>query len=174
MNGSWSGNRTAEWGGINPRHIGSTVYKDFTSSSDNTCAFFAKSLARIQLLTPAAARASEMKLRTLEARSVCAAFRFFPRVAARFRSATPMLWPVCCCAADLSSAVSSGTIIGASGLSEALLSAEEFGAPRGLGGLPCTVVIAEGGGEIRMRSSSTGSAGVSLAVGGADTGFGRA
>ncbi len=168
-----AGDRTAECHGINPRRAESAVYKDFSSSSDNTCAFFAKSLARIQLLTLAAARASEMKLRTLEARSVCAAFKFLPRVAAKFRSATPILWPVCCCAAALSSAVSSGTIIGASGLSEALLSAEEFGAPRGLGGLPCAAVIAEGGGEIRMRSSGTGSAGVSLTVGGADTSFGR-
>jgi hypothetical protein len=54
-----------------------------------------------------------------------------------------------------------------------LLSAEEFVAPRGLGGLLCAAAIAEGGGEIRMWSSGTGSAGVSLTVGGADANFGR-
>lgn len=45
---------------------------------------------------------------------------------------------------------------------------------RGLGGLLRAATIAEGGGDIKMRSSGTGSDGVSLTVGGADGSFGRA
>src|SRR5258708_35388273 len=105
-----AGDRTAECHGINPRRAESAVYKDFASYSDNTCAFFAKSLVRIQLLTLAAARASEMKLRTLEARSVCAAYMFLPLVAAKFLCATPIASQACFCTWALSSAVWSVTL----------------------------------------------------------------
>src|ERR1700722_2936473 len=56
---------------------------DPTSSSDKTCAFFAKSRARVQSPARPASRASEIKLRTLEARSACVAFNGFPAVATR-------------------------------------------------------------------------------------------
>ena len=150
------------------------VYKDLASSSDNTWAFFARSRARIQSLTRAASRASETKLRTLEARSVCAAFKLLPCVASKFRSAMPRLWPVCCFAAVVTSAVNSGTIMGASGLPEPLFSAEELAAPRGLAGTPRAAAIAEGGGRITNWSSGPGSTGVSSPLVGAVGSFGLA
>src|SRR5258707_1305939 len=66
-------------------------YNEPTNSCESTSAFFAALRARIQSPVRAASRASDMKLRTLEARSCCAALSVLPSLAPIFRSAMPML-----------------------------------------------------------------------------------
>src|SRR5882762_4823467 len=74
-------------------------YSELASSSDRTCAFFARLRARLQSVICAASRASLMNPLILETRSLCVALNVFPRAAAN------------------SCGVSCGTIIGASDFS---------------------------------------------------------
>src|SRR5882762_1338718 len=92
-------------------------YSELASSSDRTCAFFARLRARLQSVICAASRASLMKPLILETRSLCAALSIFPRAAPRFLSAMLRLSFVCCWAATNSCGVSCGTIVGASDFS---------------------------------------------------------
>src|ERR1700675_1093701 len=90
-------------------------HSDPTSSSDKTCAFLARSRARAQSPARPASRASEIKLRTLEARSDCVAFNDFPAVAARLRSALLKFLSVSCRSEADSCVDNPGTICGVSG-----------------------------------------------------------
>src|SRR5712692_11859423 len=92
-------------------------YSELASSSERTCAFFARLRARLQSVICAASRASLMNPLILETRSDCAAFRLFPRADSRFLSAMRRLWFVCCWATADSCGVSCGAIIGASNFS---------------------------------------------------------
>ncbi len=60
-------------------------YSEPASSSDSTCAFFARLRARLQSVIRAASRASLMKPLIFEIKSDCAAFRFFPRADSRLQ-----------------------------------------------------------------------------------------
>jgi hypothetical protein len=122
-------------------------YCDPTSSSDKTCAFLARSRARAQSPARPASRASEIKLRTLEARSDCVAFNGFPAVAARLRSAVVKLCSVSRCNAVDSCVDNSGTICGASGFS-----VRAFGFAGG-----ATLCGLAGAGGVRVASGAAGS-----------------
>src|SRR6267154_562214 len=113
-------------------------YSELASSSDRTCAFFARLRARLQSVICAASRASLMNPVILETRSVCVAFRFFPRADCRLFSAIRRLWFVCCSATADSCDVSWGAIVGASDFSVSV--------PVVTGGVP---VRGRGGGKLR-------------------------
>src|SRR5712692_6013943 len=149
-------------------------YSEPASSSDRTCAFLARLRARLQSAICAASRASLIKPLTLDTRSDCAAFRFFPRTDCRFLSAILRLWLVCCRAAADSCGVSCTEIVGASVFSASL--------PVGAGGgvLTCgrggplrAVIRWLGNGGSSSPSSGTKSSGTLLisAVRGGVTGL---
>ncbi len=133
-------------------------YRVPTSSSDKTCAFFARSRARAQSPARPASRASEMKLRTLDARSDCVAFKDFPAVAARLRSAASKLPAVSRCKEVDSCADNSGTICGVSGFPAGALG---FAGAEKLRGFA-------GGGGVRV-DSGTGGSGISRPISGGGT-----
>src|SRR2546427_2162317 len=88
-------------------------YSELASSSDKTCAFFAKLRARLQSVIFAASRASLINPLFLETRSACAAFRFFPPRTGRLFPRMPSLWFVCCPATPISLTVTFGQFVGA-------------------------------------------------------------
>jgi hypothetical protein len=130
------------------------IYSELANSCESTSAFFAAFRARVQSPLFAASRASAMKLRTFDARSCCVAFRGFPPAVAMFRSAMLRLWPVCCCAALVSAAVSCGAIWGTSGLLATSLGGGLPAGTRGRGGALCGMASAEGGATTSVASSS--------------------
>ena len=132
-------------------------YIELASSSDKTCAFFAALRARVQSPTLAASRASAIKLRTLEAKSDCVAFRFRPRVAPILRSATFRLSFICCWAALASAGVNCGAICGTSGLfAESFVVGDPAG-KRGRAGVLRTATKGDGGGETSQERSGASS-----------------
>ena len=137
-------------------------YSELASSSDRTCAFFARLRARLQSVICAASRASLMNPLILETRSVCVAFRFFPRADCRLFSAIRRLWFVCCSATADSCDVSWGAIVGASDFSVSV--------PVVTGGVP---VRGRGGGKVRttIRRPGKGSSSRSSGSGSPDTSF---
>jgi hypothetical protein len=153
------------------RAIWLTVYRDLTRSSERTCAFFAALRARIQSPACADSRASVMKLRTLEARSSCAAFKVFPFAAAIFRSAMLRLTLVCCCAAVVSSGVNCGMICGGSGLAAAFCDGAV--GTRGRCGALVAMARGEGGGGTSIWNSGEASSAWSLAAVSTPSGLGR-
>ncbi len=133
-------------------------YSELASSSDRTCAFFARLRARLQSVICAASRASLMNPVILETRSVCVAFRFFPRADCRLFSAIRRLWFVCCSAIADSCDVSCGTIVGASDFSVSFPVAIGGGVlPRGRGGGKVRTTIRRPGKGSSSRSSGSGS-----------------
>ncbi len=140
-------------------------YSEPASSSDSTCAFFARLRARLQSVIRAASRASLMKPLIFEIKSDCAAFRFFPRADSRFFSAILRLWFVCCWATADSCGVSWGEIIGASSFSASFPVAAEGGVPPcGREGPVRTVIRRLGKGGNSSCSSGSGSSGTLLAA----------
>ena len=132
-------------------------YSELASSSDRTCAFFARLRARLQSVICAASRASLMNPLILETRSVCVAFRFFPRADCRLFSAIRRLWFVCCSAIADSCDVSCGTIVGASDFSVSFPVLAGGGVlPRGRGGALRAKIRRPGKGS-SSRSSGSGS-----------------
>jgi hypothetical protein len=138
------------------REVAEENHSDPTSSSDNTCAFFARSRARAQSPARPASRASEIKLRTLEARSDCVAFNDFPAVAARSRSAALTLRSVSRCNEIDSCVDNPGTICGVSGFAAGAFWFVEGATLRGRAGA-ILVASGAGGGGISNRRSGTGS-----------------
>src|SRR5260370_14411862 len=138
-------------------------YSELASSSDRTCAFFARLRARLQSVICAASRASLMNPLILEIRSVCVAFRFFPRADCKLLSAIRRLWFVCCSATADSCDVSCGAIVGASDFSVSFPVAIGGGVlPRGRGGpLRAKIRRPEKGGSSN-RSSGSGSSNTSF------------
>ncbi len=137
-------------------------YSELASSSDRTCAFFARLRARLQSVICAASRASLMNPLILETRSVCVAFRFFPRADCRLFSAMRRLWFVCCSATADSCDVSWGTIVGASDFSVSFPVVTGGGVlPRGRGG-PVRAKIRRPGKGSSSRSSASASSGTLL------------
>src|SRR5712692_3529599 len=138
-------------------------YSEPASSSDRTCAFLARLLARLQSAICAASRASLIKPLILDARSDCAAFRFFPRTDSRFFSAMLRLRFVCCRAAADSCGVSCTEIVGASVFSASLPVLAGGGVlTRGRGGALRTVIRWLGKGVSSSRRSGTKSSGTLL------------
>src|SRR5216683_6925203 len=132
-------------------------YSELASSSDRTCAFFARLRARLQSVICAASRASLMNPLILEIRSVCVAFRFFPRADCKLLSAIRRLWFVCCSAIADSCDVSCGTIVGASDFSVSFPVLAGGGVlPRGRGGALRAKIRRPGKGS-SSRSSGSGS-----------------
>ena len=139
-------------------------YSEPASSSDNTCAFFARLRARLQSAISAASRASLMKPVILDTRSDCAAFKFFPRADSRFFSAMPRLCFVCCRATADSCGVTCRAIVGASNFSASFPVDEEGGVLTcGRGGAVRTVVNWPGKGGNSNCSSGGKSSGTLLA-----------
>ncbi len=133
-------------------------YSESASSSDRTCAFFARLRARLQSVIFAASRASLINPLILETRSVCVAFRFFPRADCRLFSAMRRLWFVCCSATADSCDVSCGAIVGASDFSASFPGVTGDGVlPRGRGGPVRTTIRRLGTGGSSNRSSGSGS-----------------
>src|SRR6266403_4226646 len=137
-------------------------YSELASSSDSTCAFFARLRARLQSVICAASRASFINPTILETRSVCVAFRFFPRADCRLFSAIRRLWFVCCSATADSCDVSWGAIVGASDFSVSFPVVTGGGVlPRGRGG-PLRTTIKRPGKGTSSRSSGSGSSDTSF------------
>src|SRR5882762_3038304 len=141
-------------------------YSELASSSDRTCAFFARLRARLQSVICAASRASLTKPVILETRSVWAALSVFPRAARKFLSAMPRLSFVCCWAATNSCGVSCGTIVGASDFSASFPVVAVGGLlGRGRGGAVRTGIKRPGEGGSSKRSSGSGSSETPFASG---------
>jgi hypothetical protein len=138
-------------------------HSDPTSSCDKTCAFFARSRARAQSPAWPASRASEIKLRTLEARSACVASNDFPAVAARLRSALLKFLSVSCCREADSSVDNPGTICGTAGFAGGTLWIVEGATLCGRAG---AILAASGAGRggISNRRSGMGSSTSMVAV----------
>src|SRR5216683_3479646 len=140
-------------------------YSELASSSDRTCAFFARLRALLQSVICAASRASLMNPLILETRSVCVAFRFFPRADCRLFSAMRRLWFVCCSATVDSCDVSCGAIVGASDFSASFPVVAGTGVlPRGRGGPVRTKIRRLGKGGSSNRSSGSGSSATSAST----------
>jgi hypothetical protein len=138
-------------------------HSDPTSSSDKTRALFARSRARAQSPARPASRASEIKLRTLEARSACVAFNDFPAVAVRLRSALLKFLSVSCRREADSSVDNPGTICGVSGFATGAFWFVEGATLRGRAGA-ILVASGAGGGGISNRRSGRGSSTSMFAV----------
>src|SRR6266852_6574501 len=139
-------------------------YSELASSSDRTCAFFARLRARLQSAICAASRASLMNPLILETRSDCAAFKFFPRADSRFFSAMPRLCFVCCWATADSCGVTCRAVVGASNFSASFSLAAEGGVlTRGRCGAVLTDVNWPGKGGNSICSSGSKSSGTLLA-----------
>jgi len=109
-------------------------YNPPANSRDNTSAFFARFVARCQSLFCMASRAASMNPRIFDAKSACASFNAFPRVAARFRSAASRLACASAFAASNSPVESSGTMVGSRGFPAAAGSVAGDAATFGLAG----------------------------------------
>ena len=123
-------------------------YSPSANSRDNTSAFFAIFVALCQSLFRMASRAASMNPRIFDAKSACAAFNAFPRVATRFRSAASRLACASAFAACNSPVESSGTMVGSLGFPAVTGSvtgdAATFGLAGGFRGGPSRAGIATG------------------------------
>ncbi len=131
-----------------PHTCPSFPYSPSANSRDKTSAFFAMFVALCQSLFLMASRAASMNPRIFDAKSACAAFNAFPRVAARFRCAASRLACVSAFAASNSPVESSGTMLGSFGFPAVAGSvvgdAATFGLAGGFRGGPSRTGIAPG------------------------------
>ncbi len=123
-------------------------YNPSANSRASTSAFFAIFVARCQSPFRMASRAASMNPRIFDAKSACAAFNAFPRVADRFRSAASKLACASAFAVSNSPVESSGTMVGSLGFPAAAGSvagdAATFGLAGGFRGGPSRAGIGAG------------------------------